>query len=220
MKFILTLWLAKLVALAVNLIDKQRGTNYSGKIALRLMPDFVARFKGIDYDKVIFVTGTNGKSTTNNLIGHTLRSAGKTVASNVEGANMMGGVATTLIKNSTLSGRLNKELLVLEIDERSLPAIRKVLPARHMCITNLQKDQVQRNGDPDFIYRKFCSAIGPRHDAVSQQRRAAQQGAGGFCGAKRVLWGCAGLRDTPPGGFLRRDAAVPQMRASHCLSQL
>lgn len=160
MKFILTLWLAKLIAVAVNLIDKQRGSNYSGKIAVRLMPDFVARFKGIDYDKTILITGTNGKSTTTNLVRHTLASAGKTVACNIEGANMMPGVATTLIKNSTLGGRLNKEFLVLEIDERSLPAIRKVLPARHMGITNLQKDQVQRNGDPDFIFRKFQTAIG------------------------------------------------------------
>ncbi len=160
MKFIFTLWLSKLVAVAVNLIDRSRGSNYSGMIATRLMPDFVRHFKGIDYQKVIFITGTNGKSTTTNLVGHTIKAAGKTVASNVEGANMMGGVATTLIKNSTLLGKLNKEYLVLEIDERSLPAIRKVLPAGHMGITNLQKDQVQRNGDPDFIYRKFQGAIG------------------------------------------------------------
>ena len=160
MKFILTLWLSKLVAKVVNLIDPQRGSNYSGKIAVKLMPDFVAHFKDINYDKVIFITGTNGKSTTTNLVCHTLQSAGRTVACNVEGANMMPGVATTLIKNSTLGGRPNKEFFVLEIDERSLAAIRKVLPAHHMGITNLQKDQVQRNGDPDFILRKFQTAVG------------------------------------------------------------
>lgn len=160
MKFLLILWLSKLIAVAVNLIDKHRGSNYSGMIATRLMPDFVAHFSGIDYDKVIFITGTNGKSTTTNLVRHTLQSAGRTVACNSEGANMMGGVATCLIKNSTLGGRLNKEFLVLEIDERSFPGIRRLLPGRHMGITNLQKDQVQRNGDPDFIFRKFQGAIG------------------------------------------------------------
>lgn len=160
MRFMLTLWIAKFVAFAVNLIDKQRGSNYAGKIAVKLMPNFVSCFKGIDYDKVIFISGTNGKSTTTNLIYHTLKSAGKKVACNVEGANMMPGVATTLIKNSTLGGKFNKELLVLEIDERSFPLIREQLPGRHMGLTNLQKDQVQRNGDPDFILRKFRSAIG------------------------------------------------------------
>ena len=160
MKFILTLWLSKLVAAAIRLVDRSRGSNCSGAFAIRLMPDFVRHFKGIDYSKVVFITGTNGKSTTTNLVAHTLTCAGKRIASNMEGANMMGGVATTLIKNSTLGGRFNKEYLVLEIDERSLYAIRQMLPAGHMGVTNLQKDQVQRNGDPDFILRKFRAAIG------------------------------------------------------------
>ena len=56
-------------------------------------------------------------------------------------------------------GVFNKEYLVLEIDERSFPHIRKVLPGKNLGLTNLQKDQVQRNGDPDFIYRKISSAL-------------------------------------------------------------
>lgn len=159
MKFLLVLWISKLIAWIVNLIDHTRGSNYAGMIAVKLVPDFIRHFQNIDCDKVIFVTGTNGKSTTTNLIGHTLRSAGRTVASNVEGANMMTGVATTLIKHSTLGGKLNKEFLVLEIDERSFPGIYKLLPGRHMGFTNLQKDQIQRNGDPDFILSKFRNSI-------------------------------------------------------------
>ena len=159
MKFLLTLWISKLIAFAVAVIDKQRGSNYSGKIAVKLMPDFISRFRGIDYGKVIFISGTNGKSTTTNLLYHTLRRAGKTVGSNVEGANMMTGVATTLIKNSGVFGKVNKEYFVLEIDERSFPGIIKYLPGVHLGLTNLQKDQVQRNGDPDFILRKFRKAI-------------------------------------------------------------
>ena len=159
MRFLFTLWLCKLIAFAVNLIDKKRGSNYSGKIAIKLLPNFVSHFKNINYDKVFFISGTNGKSTTTNLINHTLCASGKSVACNTEGANMMSGVATTLIKNSTILGALNKEYIVLEIDERSFPSIRKVLSGKNLGLTNLQKDQVQRNGDPDFILRKIRSAI-------------------------------------------------------------
>ena len=157
--FLFALWMGKLSSFAVNLIDKKRGTNFSGKIATKLMCNFISGFRKINLDKVIMITGTNGKSTTTNLIAHTIKKSGKKVATNAEGANMMGGVATTLIKNSTLTGRFKKEFLVLEIDERSLPAIHKLLPAHNLCITNLQKDQVQRNGDPDFIYSKFENVI-------------------------------------------------------------
>ncbi len=159
MKFLLILWLSKLAAVAVSLIDRKRGSNYAGALAVRLMPDFVAHFRGIAPERTVFITGTNGKSTTTNLVRHTLEAAGRTVACNVEGANMMPGVATALIKNSGLGGRLNKDYLVLEVDERSFPAIRPLLPARHMGVTNLEKDQVMRNGDPDFIYRKLHDAI-------------------------------------------------------------
>ena len=52
MRFLLTLWISKFIAIAANLIDKKRGSSFSGKIAIKLMPDFVARFQKIDYDKV------------------------------------------------------------------------------------------------------------------------------------------------------------------------
>ncbi len=161
MRFLLTLWLSKLAAFFVHLVKRNRGTISSGWLATRLMPDFVAHFRGIDCDKVVFITGTNGKSTTTNMVYRTLLSAGRTAACNTEGANMMTGVATVLIKNSTWGGRFNREFLVLEADERSLPGIRRVLPGRHVAVTNLEKDQDQRNGDPDLIYRKLEGAVGP-----------------------------------------------------------
>lgn len=156
--FVIVLLGVKFGNILCKIFHKQ-GTMISGKVAVKLQKDFVKYFKGIDYDKVIFITGTNGKSTTTNLVSHTIKTSGRSVATNTEGANMMSGVATTLIKNSNIFGKFNKEFLILEIDERSLRNIFKVLPAKNLCITNLQKDQVQRNGDPDFIYQMFKNAV-------------------------------------------------------------
>ena len=159
MKFYIALWISKIIKAIIEVISPQRGTALPGQIACKLCPGFIAKFKNICPEKIIIVTGTNGKSTTINIIAHSLHLAGKRIATNIEGANMMGGVATVLIKNSSFLGVFNKEILLLELDERSLPHVLKLLPIKHLCITNIQKDQVQRNGEPDYIYQKIRKAI-------------------------------------------------------------
>ncbi len=159
MKFYIALWFAKIINVAINILDKKRGSNFSGEKAMKIDPHMVSHFKGIDYSKVLFITGTNGKSTTTNLVTHIFRSSGKKVVANLEGANLIYGIATALSKASTLTGHIKADYIIFETDERFLPIIHKQLPARNILITNLQKDQVQRNGDPDFIYRKLSGIL-------------------------------------------------------------
>ena len=106
MKFLLALWFGKAINFLINIIDKTRGSNFSGEKALLIDKQMVAHFKGIDPEKVLFITGTNGKSTSNNLINYILKTNGKTVVSNLEGANLLAGVATALLKSSNLFGRV------------------------------------------------------------------------------------------------------------------
>ena len=162
MKFYFALWYAKAINFLINLVSKGRGSNLSGEKALKIDPRMVEHFKGIDYSKVIFITGTNGKSSTTNLVTHILRKNGKRVVSNLEGANLLAGIATILAKESSMTGKLDTDYFVFETDERYLPIIYDQLPAENLLITNLQKDQVQRNGDPDFIYRKLASFMNPK----------------------------------------------------------
>ncbi len=159
LRFWFALIIGKLICKAVDLIDKERGTNIAGIYACRIQKDFISHFTGIDYEKVFFITGTNGKSTTNNMVVHTLRQSGKVVTSNLEGANLLTGVAVALIRDASLFGRLRSDYFVFETDERYLSMIHKYLPAKNLCITNIQKDQVQRNGEPDYIYQKIKSVI-------------------------------------------------------------
>lgn len=70
------------------------GTDLPGRIALRIYPNVLKklRFSG----KVICVTGSNGKTTTSNLIAHVLRKNGYSVVNNAKGSNLTPGVATTV----------------------------------------------------------------------------------------------------------------------------
>ena len=159
-RFLAALAAGKLCAAVCKAVSPDRGSNLPGTVALKLDPRFLRRIQGVDPEKTVFITGTNGKSTANNMVVHALRAAGRSVCSNLEGANMQPGAATALIKNTTAGGRFTGEYLVFEIDERSLAVVAKDLPPGHLCITNIQKDQVQRNGDPDYIYQKFKDVIG------------------------------------------------------------
>jgi len=161
LRFLLALAAGKGLARAINLIDPSRGSNLPGELALKLDPDFIRHIKGPVREKTIFVTGTNGKSTTTNLIATLFRAAGVSAAVNLEGANLKAGVAATLLKNTTLGGKLKTEYIIMETDERYLPIIQKELPCGQLLVTNIQKDQVQRNGEPDLIWRKISSVIGP-----------------------------------------------------------
>jgi UDP-N-acetylmuramyl tripeptide synthase len=159
MRFKSALISAKLANKAAGIIDRSRGTNLAGTIGMKIDPKMLSHFKGIDPDKVLFITGTNGKSTTNNMINHLLRSQGYKVVSNIEGANLITGVATALIRAADMNGRVDADFYIFETDERYLHSIREQLPCSNLLVTNLQKDQVQRNGDPSYISRKIQKVI-------------------------------------------------------------
>ncbi|MEE0514928.1 MAG: Mur ligase family protein, partial [Emergencia sp.] len=111
MRFYIALWFAKLINVIINIVDKSRGSNFSGEKAMKIDPKMVAHFKGIDCSKVLFITGTNGKSTTTNLVTHIFRSNGKKVIANLEGANLIYGIATALSKVSTLTGKIDADYI-------------------------------------------------------------------------------------------------------------
>ncbi|MBQ6621958.1 MAG: DUF1727 domain-containing protein [Mogibacterium sp.] len=180
-RFLLTLWAAKLAGQISRLLGK--GTAHAaGVFGLRLMPDLIRHFRGIDPEKVWFITGTNGKSSSNNAVVTCLRGAGFRVTTNLEGANLITGVATALIRDASLTGKIRSDVCVFETDERFLAQIHRDLPAGNLCVTNIQKDQVQRNGEPDYIYQKIRGVIGPEMTLYVNNEEPRSASLGRFAG--------------------------------------
>lgn len=148
MRFIFALWTAKTVQLLLRILGK-KATYFAGKVAITLCPDFLGRIR--KPSKIIGVTGTNGKTTVNNMLTDVLESMGVSVLSNRYGSNINAGIATALITGATLFGRPKKELSVLELDERSARLIYPYLKPDYLIITNLFRDSMRRNAHPEYI---------------------------------------------------------------------
>ena len=137
--------LAKLTRTASKLVGK-RGTDLPGKVLRKLNGNVLTKLAD-NYDEIVFVTGTNGKTTTSNLIGHTLRSAGEHFINNFEGANMLDGIISTF----AIQGNNNTKLAVIEIDEGSIKKVMKYITPTKFVINNFFRDQIDRFGEIDTL---------------------------------------------------------------------
>lgn len=122
------------------------GSSTPGLIALKISPDVLRHTASQLGENIIAVCGTNGKTTTNNLLCKLIESKGKSVVCNSMGANMLPGVACAFLSKTTLSGKLKAEYASIECDEASLRHIVKHLSPSRVVITNLFRDQLDRYG--------------------------------------------------------------------------
>ncbi|MBQ8995652.1 MAG: DUF1727 domain-containing protein [Oscillospiraceae bacterium] len=153
MRFIIALWAAKIVGFLLTIASKftsMRGTNFPGEVALRICPNFIGK---VDKPgKIAVVTGTNGKTTTSNLISSALEECGFNVLSNKYGSNIKTGIATALINGVTWSNRSQKEIALLEVDERSSVRVYPYMKPDYVICTNLSRDTIMRNAHPYYIF--------------------------------------------------------------------
>lgn len=152
LRFFIALIVGKVSAFLLGKIFK-RGTNTPGIIMLKICPDALARF--IMPETTVCVTGTNGKTGTSNLLTHILRNSGKTVVNNSKGSNMAPGLASALVTQCTLGGRVTADAAVLEVDERSSQFIYTRFVPDYILCTNLFRDLIMRNGHSGFIFDKI-----------------------------------------------------------------
>ncbi|MGN0670320.1 MAG: MurT ligase domain-containing protein [Oscillospiraceae bacterium] len=134
-----------------------RGSSMPGQIALKLSPNILSKVKLPD--KVIAVTGSNGKTSTVEMIAYILEKEGKKVIWNREGSNQIEGVTTLILSNCTLGGKLKGDVLLLESDERYSKFTFSHFSPTHYIITNLYRDQLTRNGHPEWVFDAIAPSV-------------------------------------------------------------
>jgi lipid II isoglutaminyl synthase (glutamine-hydrolysing) len=154
------LFFAVLVGKAIRVIARLRGGGSAipGRVAMIMEPKLLQKTLGSLTHGVIFVSGSNGKSTTTALISGTLSSQGLKVFSNPSGGNMPQGIGSAVIGQASLTGKLDADVAVLEVDEAYGEVLAPFIAPSFVVLTNIQIDQLNRFFEPERVYQMLRSA--------------------------------------------------------------
>ncbi|MEA4957751.1 UDP-N-acetylmuramate--L-alanine ligase [bioreactor metagenome] len=134
--------LAGKLAYFVLQITGRQGTALPGKVAIKICPNILEDLTK-KCDKTVVITGTNGKTTTNNLTNHIIGGKYNNLVSNLKGANMIQGVVTSFIVNNKSS----YDWGIFEVDEGSIPDVIHNFSPDYVILTNFFRDQLDRYGE-------------------------------------------------------------------------
>ncbi len=157
--------LAVRLARGVGALSRMRGggaTSAPGKVLMRLAPDAIGDLGGRLARGSVLISATNGKTTTAALTASILRHAGIPLVHNQAGANMAGGIATSLLDAARPHGRMAGELGLFEVDELWLSSLAEQLHPRAILLGNLFRDQLDRYGELDTIAESWERVLGER----------------------------------------------------------
>jgi lipid II isoglutaminyl synthase (glutamine-hydrolysing) len=141
---------ARSVGALSRLARRGGGTTLPGKLLSSVDPGAVDRLAArLDRGSVL-VSATNGKTTTTAMAAEIL---GGRLAYNRSGANLLSGVASTL-----LSSR-DAELGLFEVDEAALPEVARRVRPRVVALGNLFRDQLDRYGELEHVAERWRGAI-------------------------------------------------------------
>ena len=141
-----------------------KGSSMPGKFALKICPDILRRVTLPQH--IIAVTGSNGKTSTVEMIAAILRADGKTVVYNEEGSNQIEGVTTLVLTHATLGGKVKADVLLIESDERYAAHTFRFFHPTEFVVTNLYRDQLTRNGHPEWVYDSILPALHPETELI------------------------------------------------------
>jgi UDP-N-acetylmuramyl tripeptide synthase len=150
--------LARAVA-ALSRLQGGGATSAPGRVLMRLEPDAIGALGERLPRGSVLVSATNGKTTTAAMAAEIFERAGLRLVHNQAGANMAGGIATTLLSAARPRGGIDGELGLFEVDELWLTALVEQLHPRAILLSNLFRDQLDRYGELDAIAERWHQTL-------------------------------------------------------------
>lgn len=159
MKTPIAIFGGKLAGKTSKLIGRN-GNNIPGVVARKVDHNLLKNLAS-QVEHIIFVTGTNGKTTVSNLLTSMLRADGKSVISNSAGDNLITGITATFVKEASWLGKVKAEYAVIEVDELTTVRALKEITPKAIVVNNFFRDQMERIGEIDLLVDKIAQAIQP-----------------------------------------------------------
>lgn len=154
----LAIWISKATCVVCKLAGKQ-GVTLAGKIALKIDPKILMELSGQVRKKIFITCGTNGKTTTNNLLCSAIEAEGEKVICNHTGSNMLNGVVSAFVLAAKWNGKLDADYACIEVDEASTLRIFPHFKPDFCVLTNLFRDQLDRYGEIDITMNLLRDAM-------------------------------------------------------------
>jgi len=149
----------KLAGRTSKLIGRN-GNNIPGVVARKVDTNLLRKLAS-QVENIVFVTGTNGKTTVSNLLTSILRADGKRVLSNSAGDNLITGITASFLRAANWKGEVNYDYAVVEVDElTTIRALKEITP-KAIVVNNFFRDQLERIGEIDILVDKIAQAIKP-----------------------------------------------------------
>ena len=134
------------------------GTSLPGKLLMRLDSQAIRTLAGRLPQGSVAISATNGKTTTAAMVAAILQQKGTRLVHNRAGANMAGGIASTLLE-AARGGGIDGELGLFEVDEFWLPQLAGELRPRAVLLGNLFRDQLDRYGELETIAERWGQVV-------------------------------------------------------------
>ena len=134
--------------------------NLPGKIALKIDPSLLDELSSKCTQGSVITVGTNGKTSTNNLLADAFEAAGRTIICNRTGANLAAGISSALLQQPAAQWG------VFECDELWLAHVLPHLRSNYVLLLNLFRDQLDRCGEIDRIQTSIAGALTASPDTV------------------------------------------------------
>lgn len=153
---------ARAAGLASRVLGRGGGTALPGLIAAALDRDIIRDLAGQLPCGAAIVAGTNGKTTTSKLLAGILERAGQRPVRNRSGSNLQRGLASTLVQQADLLGRLpasERAIGVFEVDEAALPQVMEAVVPRTLLLLDLFRDQLDRYGEVATVAAVWSMAL-------------------------------------------------------------